>query len=70
MKLVINNVHKTYREGGSRVEVLRGINCEVETGQICILLGPSGSGKSTLQNIIGEIEQADSGCIDIGRVIL
>lgn len=67
MKLVINNVHKSYGEGGSRVEVLRGVNCEVETGQICILLGPSGSGKSTLLNIIGGIEQADSGCIDIGE---
>lgn len=66
MKLVINNVHKSYGQGGSRVEVLRGVNCEVETGQICILLGPSGSGKSTLLNIIGGIEQTDSGCIDIG----
>lgn len=67
MKLVINNVHKFYGEGGSRVEVLRGVDCEVEKGQICLLLGPSGSGKSTLLNIIGGIEQADSGCIDIGE---
>ncbi len=66
MKLVINDVHKYYGEGESRVEVLRGVNCEVEKGQICVLLGPSGSGKSTLLNIIGGIEQADSGCIDIG----
>lgn len=66
MKLSINDVRKFYGEGGSRVEVLRGVNCEVENGQICVLLGPSGSGKSTLLNIIGGIEKADSGCIDIG----
>lgn len=66
MNLGIKDVHKFYGTDGSRVEVLRGINCEVESGQICVLLGPSGSGKSTLLNIIGGIEQADSGCIDIG----
>lgn len=66
MKLSINDVRKFYGEGGSQVEVLRGVNCEVDNGQICVLLGPSGSGKSTLLNIIGGIEKADSGCIDIG----
>ncbi len=66
MKLRMNNVHKYYGEGESRVEVLQGINCEVNEGEICVLLGPSGSGKSTLLNIIGGIESADEGCIDIG----
>lgn len=66
MKLKMNNVHKFYGEGDSRVEVLKGINCEVNDGEICVLLGPSGSGKSTLLNIIGGIESADEGCIDIG----
>ncbi len=67
MKLKINNVHKFYGEGSGRVQVLKGINCELEEGKICVLLGPSGSGKSTLLNIIGGIEQADEGCIDIGE---
>lgn len=66
MKLKINNVHKFYGEGESRVEVLRGIDCEIKDGEIYVLLGPSGSGKSTLLNIIGGIETADEGCIDIG----
>lgn len=66
MKLKINNVHKFYGEGESRVEVLQGIDCEIKDGEICVLLGPSGSGKSTLLNIIGGIETADEGCIDIG----
>ena len=67
MQLRMNNVHKFYGEGDNRVEVLRGINCEVNDGEICVLLGPSGSGKSTLLNIIGGIESADEGCIDIGE---
>lgn len=66
MKLVVNDVHKFYGEKESRIEVLKGINCEVEDGEICVLLGPSGSGKSTLLNIIGGLESADSGCVDIG----
>jgi len=63
MKLKINNVHKFYGENENRTEVLRGINCEVNDGEVCVLLGPSGSGKSTLLNIIGGIESADEGCI-------
>lgn len=67
MKLKMNNVCKFYGEGENRIEVLRGINCEINDGEICVLLGPSGSGKSTLLNIIGGIESADEGCIDIGE---
>ena len=66
MKLKMNNVQKYYGENESRIHVLKGINCEVEDGEICVLLGPSGSGKSTLLNIIGGLESADEGCIDIG----
>ena len=66
MKLTINNIQKFYGEKESRVHVLQGINCEVHEGEICVLLGPSGSGKSTLLNIIGGLESADEGCIDIG----
>lgn len=67
MNLKMNNVRKSYGEGENRIEVLRGINCEVKDGEICVLLGPSGSGKSTLLNIVGGIESADEGCIDIGN---
>lgn len=67
MKLKIENLKKFYGEGQSKVEVLRGINCEIEDGKICVLLGPSGSGKSTLLNIIGGIEKADEGCVYIGE---
>lgn len=65
MFLDINGIKKHYGEGESRVEVLKGINIEIEKGEICVLLGPSGSGKSTLLNIIGGIDNADSGYISI-----
>ena len=45
------------------MEVLKGIDISIEKGEICVLLGPSGSGKSTLLNIIGGIDNADSGYI-------
>ncbi len=65
MYLEINNLHKFYGEGDNRNEVLKGITCGVDKGQICVLLGPSGSGKSTLLNIIGGIDNADEGYISI-----
>lgn len=67
MNLRIRDVHKFYGEQESRIEVLKGIDCEVSSGEICVLLGPSGSGKSTLLNIIGGIETMDSGSIEIGE---
>ena len=66
MFLEINGIRKGFGEGGSRVEVLRGIDLAVERGEFCVLLGPSGSGKSTLLNIIGGIDAADEGEILIG----
>ncbi|MDD6102474.1 MAG: ABC transporter ATP-binding protein [Clostridiales bacterium] len=66
MNITIKNIQKFYGEKESRVQVLKGIDCEIQDGEICVLLGPSGSGKSTLLNIIGGLESADEGCIDIG----
>lgn len=63
--LEIKNIKKHFGEGESRVEVLKGIEIEIEKGEFCVLLGPSGSGKSTLLNIIGGIDAADEGYISI-----
>ena len=63
--LEIMNIKKHFGEGESRVEVLKGIDIEIEKGEFCVLLGPSGSGKSTLLNIIGGIDAADEGYISI-----
>ena len=65
MFLEINGIKKSFGEGESRVDVLKGIDLQIEKGEICVLLGPSGSGKSTLLNIIGGIDDADSGYISI-----
>ena len=65
MFLELKEIRKSYGEGESLVEVLRGIDLTVEQGEFCVLLGPSGSGKSTLLNIIGGIDSADSGDVII-----
>lgn len=67
MFLEIRGIKKHFGEGESRVELLKGIDLEIAKGEICVLLGPSGSGKSTLLNIIGGIDNADSGYISINR---
>lgn len=61
----INNIKKHFGYGENKIEVLKGINLEIEKGEMCVLLGPSGSGKSTLLNIIGAIKYADDGYIAI-----
>lgn len=70
MYLDINNLKKSFGQGESHAEVLKGITCGVEKEEICVLMGPSGSGKSTLLNIIGGIETSDSGSISIGGEIM
>ncbi|MDE5873657.1 MAG: ABC transporter ATP-binding protein [Lachnospiraceae bacterium] len=65
MFIEIKGIKKGFGEGESRVEVLKGIDVEIEKGEFTVLLGPSGSGKSTLLNIIGGIDNADSGYISI-----
>lgn len=62
----IRDLHKFYGEGDARTEVLKGLNCDIGKGEICVLLGPSGSGKSTLLNAIGGIEEIDTGDVIVG----
>ena len=65
MFLEIKGIKKSFGQGDSHVEVLKGLDLEIEKGEFCVLLGPSGSGKSTLLNIIGGIDSADEGSITI-----
>lgn len=65
MFLTVKDLKKSYGSTSNKVEVLKGINFEVEKEEICVLLGPSGSGKSTLLNIIGGIDDADLGYVSI-----
>ncbi|UCD38143.1 MAG: ABC transporter ATP-binding protein [Fidelibacterota bacterium] len=63
--LTADDIHKSYHLDGSRLDILRGVNLDVEAGSIVALMGPSGSGKSTLLNILGTLDQPDR-----GRVLL
>ena len=65
MFLEIRGIKKSFGTGDSHVNVLKGLDLDIEKGEFCVLLGPSGSGKSTLLNIIGGIDGADEGSITI-----
>ena len=57
----LRGVTKTYGRGDAEVHALRGVDVEVEQGDLVVVVGPSGSGKTTLVNIIGGVESATSG---------
>jgi putative ABC transport system ATP-binding protein len=61
----MKGVAKAYVRGKQRVEVLRGIDLEVEQGEFLALMGPSGSGKTTLLNLIGGLDRPDRGTLTV-----
>ena len=63
--LVVDGLMKHYGDGEARVQVLDGITTEVMRGEVCVMLGPSGSGKSTFLNLIGGLEGADGGSVNV-----
>lgn len=63
--LVATDIHKTYRMGRTQVKVLKGIDLEVQRGQIVAIVGPSGVGKSTLLHILGTLDRPTAGHLEI-----
>ena len=65
--LRVSNLYKGFGSGRRRLEVLKGIDLEIKSGELVALMGPSGCGKSTLLNIIGGLLEADSGEISLSE---
>ena len=67
--LALDNVTRTFIQGGNRVEVLRGATLNLNGGELVALVGPSGAGKSTLLHVAGLLEQPDGGTVTIGGAL-
>ena len=63
--IALKDVKKSYGSGAARTPVLRGVSFDVAAGELIALVGQSGSGKSTLLNIIGGLDTADSGDVEV-----
>src|SRR4051795_4700269 len=61
----VQNVHKEYRRGSERIDVLQDINLEVPPGDFLALMGPSGSGKTTLLNLMGGLDRPSAGAVEV-----
>ncbi len=59
------NLHKEFRRGGERIDVLQGVNLDIPSGDFLALMGPSGSGKTTLLNLLGGLDTPTNGTITI-----
>ena len=68
MFIDVSDLRKSYTSGVVTNEVLKGIGMKLEKGEIGVILGPSGSGKSTLMNILGGIDQGDSGKVMVDGI--
>ncbi|WP_456437814.1 ABC transporter ATP-binding protein [Psychroserpens sp.] len=64
----IKDLHKSYHMGSNSLHVLKGINFDVKEGELVSIMGSSGSGKSTLLNILGMLDEADSGSYILDNV--
>jgi len=61
----VRGLNKTYRRGGESIQVLQGLNLDVDKGDFVAFMGPSGSGKTTLLNLLGGLDVPTSGTISV-----
>lgn len=63
--VAVRDVHKVYRRGSERIDVLQGVTLDIPSGDFVALMGPSGSGKTTLLNLLGGLDRPSEGAIDV-----
>lgn len=68
MDIKIRNLVKIYKTGKIEVQALRGVNLDINSGELVAIIGPSGSGKTTLLNVIGALDEATGGSVQVGDV--
>jgi putative ABC transport system ATP-binding protein len=61
----VRGLNKTYRRGGETIQVLQGLNLDVDKGDFVAFMGPSGSGKTTLLNLLGGLDVPSAGSITV-----
>jgi len=61
----VRDLHKIFRRGSERIDVLAGVNLDLAQGEFLSLMGPSGSGKTTLLNLIGGLDTPTSGSVTV-----
>jgi putative ABC transport system ATP-binding protein len=61
----VRGLNKTYRRGGDQIQVLQGLNLDVDKGDFVAFMGPSGSGKTTLLNLLGGLDVPSAGSITV-----
>ncbi|MEZ4827709.1 MAG: ABC transporter ATP-binding protein [Bacteroidia bacterium] len=68
--LTLKDIHKSYQMGHNSLHVLKGINLEIKEGELVSIMGSSGSGKSTLLNILGILDNYDSGSYTLNGTLI
>jgi putative ABC transport system ATP-binding protein len=62
----VRDLVKVHRTGRIEVQALRGLNANIKAGELIAIIGPSGSGKTTLLNIVGGLDRATAGTVQVG----
>jgi putative ABC transport system ATP-binding protein len=70
LNIKVRDLVKVHHTGKIEVQALRGLNLDIASGELVSIIGPSGSGKSTLLNIIGGIDKATAGVVQVGEKIV